>query len=372
MPETRPGTELLPLTRGIPPAETIPSAALADCAREVLADTPARLFQYAPLGGHKGDALLREQLGRFHGADPEGIFVGNGSLQVLDLLCAELRPAGPFEVLVESPSYDRALGIFQRHGARLLGVPLQADGLDLDRLEALLTRHTPRLLYTIADFQNPSGVTLGAAKRRRLLALAREHGFIVVEDLPYRALRYHGSSPPGLAELADGARVISLCSLSKMLSPGLRIGYALSDPATARALAARAENTYLCAPPLCQAIAARALGLGLMERNLAQARQLLAPRHDEALRRIRPLLGDTLMAVPDGGYFMSALLPCAHGEAQLIGRAAERGVALTPGSPFFPPDQVPAQRFFLRIPFQSLDGDRLERALHAVLDAARS
>ncbi|MBB2487889.1 PLP-dependent aminotransferase family protein [Mitsuaria sp. WAJ17] len=360
---------LVPLTRGIPPIETIPSAALADCARELLAKDAGRLFQYAALGGNKGDALLREQLGRQHSCDPEGIFVGNGSLQVLDLLCAELRPNGDFEVVVESPTYDRALGIFRRHGATLLGVPVQPDGMDIEQLEALLTRHRPTLIYTIADFQNPSGVTLSTAKRHRLLALAREHDMIVVEDLPYRALRYHGRSPPSLADLADGARVIGLCSLSKTLSPGLRIGYAMTDAATARSLAHRAENTYLCASPLCQGIAARALSQGLMDVSLAQTRQTLAARHDAAWRVAHRLLGDALMARPDGGYFMSALLPCAFSETQLITRASDRGVALTPGSHFFPPDRVPAQHFFLRIPFQSLGADRLALALEAVVDA---
>jgi 2-aminoadipate transaminase len=346
-------------SRGIPPLEAIPSEELADHTAAVLEQRREALFQYAPIGRHRGDPALREQLGAFHGVDPERIFVGNGSLQVLDLVAAQLLAGGGGDVVVETPTYDRAVGIFERHGGRLVSIPLAADGLEVEALRAHLSRASaPTFVYTIPDFQNPSGVTTSAAKRRALVELAAEHGFAILEDVPYRELRYHGETPPSLGELAGDARVITLGSLSKVLSPGLRVGYAIADPETAIALAARAEGTYLSPAPLCQAIAARCLAAGTVGDHIERVRDFLRPRHDAAVAAAREALGDALMAVPDGGYYLAAHLPFAGSEADLLAAAREDGVVLTPGSAFYPRSASPPPgTLFVRLPFQALEPD---------------
>ena len=339
------------LDRGVPPGEAIPSEALSRIAARVVAD-PA-MFQYAPIGGFTGALDLRRALGSFHGVDPNGIFVGVGSLQVLDLLAAELLSSPGRTVLVESPTYDRAMAIFQRHGAQVLGVPVEGDGLDLDGLERRLRELEPAFLYAIPDFQNPSGVTLSASRRRELLELAARRGLTIVEDIPYRDLRYRGQAPPRLGPRAE-PRVITLGSLSKTLSPGLRVGYALTDAQTAAALARRAENTYLSPPPMGQAIAAAALEAGLLPSSIDRARQLFAPRCAAAVAAARQCFGDDLLAAPEGGYFIGLRLSGRFADRALLEAARARGLRLTSGGAFLPPAERTAQATFLRLPFQAL------------------
>ena len=348
-------TRVVHLSRGIPPDEALPVEELALHTAAVLASHGARAFGYAHIGAFQGDAALREELGRLHDAGPDQIFVGNGSLQVLDLVARHLLRGGD-DVFVEAPTYDRAIVIFERHGGRVWAVPVERDGLDLDALEQRLHTVVPTFLYTIPDFQNPSGVTLSESKRRALAALAVRYDFTIVEDTPYRALRYHGAAPPELAKLTGGARTIGLCSLSKVLSPGLRIGYAIADPATARALALAAENTYLSPPPLCQAVAERCLRAGVMTSNVEHLRALYGARHDAAVSAAQRLAGDALLAVPDGGFFLSVHLPSVLDETALLAAARANGIVLTAGSGFYAGSSRPPRgTVFVRLPFQALE-----------------
>lgn len=319
-------------SRGIPPPEAIPARELTEHTAAVLDELGASMFQYSPIGRHLGDATLRAHLGTEHGVDPDHILVTNGSLQALDLVAGHLLGGASPVVFVEGSTYDRAAGIFERHGARLVSVPMASDGLELDALRGALRTQVPDFLYTIPDFQNPSGVTLSQDKRHELLELAVTYGFTVIEDIPYRELRYYGEAPAGLWETPSDARVITIGSLSKVVSPGLRIGYVISDADTARALAARSEGIYLSPVPLCQAVAARALGSGLVRANIERVRDLLRPKHDSAVEVTKGLLGDALMAVPNGGYYVGVALRIDSGEQEFVAAARERGLALIPGS----------------------------------------
>lgn len=340
--------------RGIPPLEAIPTQELAAHTVAVL-EAHDLVFQYAPLGQFQGDPTLRGQLGAFHAVDPDAIFVSNGSLQVLDLLAEHLLRNGNPLVYAEAPTYDRAVQIFERHGGHVVGISMECDGLDLDQLRRRLESESPAILYTIPDFQNPSGVTLSEAKRHALVDLAATHGFTILEDIPYRELRYHGVTPPLLREIAKGARVITIGSLSKVLSPGLRVGYSISDPQTSRSLASLAEGTYLSPSPLCQAIAARCLAMGVVDSNIKRVRDVLRPRHDEAVAVAQELLGDGLMSVPDGGYYLGVWLPVDASEASFLEAARAEGIIMTRGSAFYPKaSEPPAGTLFLRLPFHAL------------------
>jgi 2-aminoadipate transaminase len=360
-------------SRGIPPLEAIPSDELADHTAAVLEERRDALFQYAPIGRHRGDPALLEQLGGFHDVEPDRIFVSNGSLQVLDLVAALLLGPDGGDVVVETPTYDRAVGIIERHGGRLVCVPLDADGIDVEALRELLGQGlAPAFVYTIPDFQNPAGVTTSEAKRRALAELAAEYDFAILEDIPYRELRYHGEAPPTIGTLAGDARVITLGSLSKVLSPGLRVGYAITDPDTAIALAARAEGTYLSPAPLCQAIAARCLAAGTVGEHIERVQDFLRPRHDAAVAAAQEHLGDALLAVPDGGYYLAAHLPFAGGERELLEAARDDGVVLTPGSAFYPRSASPPPgTLFVRLPFQALTPDEFASGVRRLATVTR-
>ncbi|MFF9040978.1 PLP-dependent aminotransferase family protein [Streptomyces sp. NPDC014892] len=362
-------------SRGIPPLEAIPSAAIAEHTSAILAAEPDRVFQYAPIGHHTGDQELREQLGKFHSVDPERVFVTNGSLQALDLLAAHLlRDAVRPRVLVEAPTYDRAVQIFERHGAQVSGVPLRHDGIDVDALRERLRAEVPAFVYVIPDFQNPSGVTTSEDKRRELVRLSAEYGFTILEDIPYRELRFGGTAPTPLGELAeavDGARVLTIGSLSKVLSPGLRVGYVTGPADTPRALAALAEGTYLSPAPLLQAVAARTLANGLVRENVDRVRELLRPRHDAAVEAVRQTLGEVQLCVPEGGYYISVHLPVRTDEASFLTAARDDGLALTRGSAFYPADSAPPTgTVFLRLPFQALDSAEFVEGVQRLAAAA--
>lgn len=346
---------IVTFNRGIPPAAAIPNAALASIAGDLAASRP-ELFQYAPLGGFRGDEGLRRALAHRHGAaQADEVFVGNGSLQVLDLVAAELLAAGGGPVLVETPTYDRAISIFERHGGHVAGVPVDRDGLDLQIFESRLQRLRPAFLYTIPDFQNPSGATLSLARRAAVLDLAAHYGVTIVEDIPYRDLRYRGAGPPGLGTAGSGVRVITVGSLSKTLSPGLRIGYAIAEEPMTLALARRAEATYLSPAPLCQAIAAESLTRGLVAETLAHLRTIFGPRCDAAVAAARHWLPGKLIAEPEGGYFLGLQLSGRVQETCLVAEAREVGVALASGSAFLPPRERTGRAKFLRLPFHDLE-----------------
>jgi DNA-binding transcriptional MocR family regulator len=337
--------------------EAIPSKSIARLAEQVLDTQRDTVFQYAPIGKYTGDPELRRELATHHGTSADRVFVTNGSLQALDLVAAHLLNPGDV-VYVETPTYDRAVQVFERRGARVVGLPLESDGLDMAAVAARLDTEVPAFLYTIPDFQNPSGVTTSASKRRELVRLAALHEFSILEDIPYRELRYAGTAPPLLAELDTDDRVITIGSLSKVLSPGLRIGYAMGSPAVMSDLAALAEGTYLSPAPLSQAIAARCLADGLVRENVEQLRKLMAPRLEAAVEAVRTQLGDVLLTVPEGGYYVTVQLPVTTDEATFLDAARASGVGLTRGSAFYPDGTAPREgTVFLRLPFQAMEPD---------------
>jgi 2-aminoadipate transaminase len=362
-------------SRGVPPLEAIPTRELADHAIAAVREVPGAMFQYAPLGQYQGDPALREEIASFHGFEANQIFVSNGALQVLDLLASHLLRNGNHNVYVEAPTYDRAVQIFQRHGGQVRGIPMEEDGIDLNALAKYCLTCSPAFVYTIPDFQNPSGITMSEAKRQAFVSLASRFHFTIIEDIPYRELRYRGVSPPLIAKtpagVSDIARVITVGSLTKILSPGLRVGYAVSDPETSRQLATLAEGTYLSPSPLCQAIAARCMKASVVHANIERVRQLLKPRHDHAVTAARRLLGNALLSVPDGGYFLSAHLRVHTDEATFVAAAKKEGLVLTRGSAFYPPSSAPpAGTLFLRLPFQALDPEDFALGLERLVAIA--
>jgi 2-aminoadipate transaminase len=260
-------------TRGVPPTEAFPTEQLRVCCDTALVEDTAVVLQY---GQQQGYLPLRQLLGAEYGVDPQQVMVGNGSLQLQDLLAAHLVRPGSL-VITEQPSYDRAITTFRRRGARVVGIPLEQDGIGIERLEALLARETPAFLYLVPDFQNPAGVTLSLEKRRRIVELAEQHGFYVVEDVPYRRLRYRGVDLPLLREIAPD-RVVTMSSFSKLLSPGLRVGYMVAPAPLCTAIARLSEDTYLSPVLPTQAAVAEYLGRGWLDPNVERLKALYAPR----------------------------------------------------------------------------------------------
>ncbi len=356
-------TEQILFTRGVPATEALPTALISECLQAVLAGPDGKtVLQY----GHNGGYLpLRRLLGEQYNVAPEQILVGNGSLHLQDLLTALVVKPGDV-VLVEQPSYDRAIKTFRRRGAKVVGIPLEHDGINLQALEQAIKQKTPAFLYVIPDFQNPTGVTTSAAKRQALADLAERYGFWLVEDVPYRTLRYSGESVPLLRDL-NPTRTITLSSYSKLISPALRVGYLIGSTELVKPLTKLAEDTILAPVLPTQAAVVEFHKRGYFASNLESLKQLYAPRLHAIVKALKTHLPGVSFAEPEGGFFVSITLPEQYTSNNLLARAQKAGLLLTNGNDFFadPLDGREANmgERFVRLPFCALTPEQIEEGV---------
>jgi 2-aminoadipate transaminase len=348
-------------TRGVPPPEAFPTEELGACLDAAVRENPDVVLQY---GQQPGYAPLREELAGEYGVSPQQILIGNGSLQLQDLVSSYLfKPCAA--VYTEQPSYDRAIKTFRRRGARTVGIPLEEDGISVERLEAALRREVPVFLYLVPDFQNPAGATLSLEKRQKIVELADRYGFWVIEDIPYRKLRYEGDDVPLLREI-DPLHVITMSSFSKLLSPGMRVGFMISTEDLIRGVTALGEDTYLSPVLPTQAAVAEYLRRKLLGPNIERLKDLYTPRWKAMARAVRRELPGAQAFIPSGGFFVSVMLPEDANTENLVGRAEDIGLVLTPGAAFFAdPEEGGEARGdrFVRLPFCAVTPEQIEEGL---------
>lgn len=321
--------------RGAPSAECLNPELVSDCAQAALARDGKAILSYGTGGGY---APLRELLAERHGVEPGRVFLTAGGLQGFAFYSAVQMARKPGRVLVEGPTYDRPLKLLRWQGAEVVSLPMDAEGLDLDALEAELRRGGDvSFLYTIPTFQNPSGRTLGAERRRRLVELAAAHGLDVLEDDPYGRVRYEGEPPPLLHELDGGERVTFTSSFSKTVAPGLRVGWFVVPEELRGRFDERAVSTYISPSLLPQAIVHELHARGAFEPNLERIRGLLRARRAAMLAALEREMPDgASWSHPEGGYFLWIDLPPGVDAADLLHRATEAGVTFVKGADFFP------------------------------------
>jgi len=338
----RPG--VISLAGGLPAPEAFPAGELAELLPAVLRRQGPVALQY---GLTEGDAELRHELVRLmaedgvHGLSPEHVLVTSASQQGLDL-CSRVFLAPGDTVICGLPTYLGALGAFAACSARMCGVALDRDGLRLDLLEERLVdlRRTgvrPKLLYVVPDFENPSGVTLARERRSDLLQMAEEFDLLVLEDSPYRQLRYMGQDLPSLLELDRSGRVISLRTFSKILAPGLRLGWIVADPHVVSRLVVAKQAADLCTSPFVQVLVREFLKAGRLPGLIQRNRELYADRRLALLSALESHM-DPAWGVrwtrPEGGLFVWVTLPVWLDAAELFQRAIAENVAFVVGRAF--------------------------------------
>lgn len=293
----------VPLTGGVPAPEALPIEALADAFRDALADPAASrtALQYSvPLGIPE----LREWIGNRESADSARVAVTNGALHALSLVFGALLDPGDL-VIVENPSFPIALRVLQYHNAHLRSVAVDEHGLDVDALETLLRRGArPKIVYTIPDFHNPTGVTLSAARRIRLVELAQQFGFVIVADSPYQELRFAGEAFPGLDVESD--LVIRANTFSKTLGPGLRLGWAVLPTWLVPAISRIRQNHDQHASLLTQRAVANLVAVPGQFDSIASKAAGLYRKRSTVLRNALEEASGGLLQVPavDGGLFL--------------------------------------------------------------------
>jgi len=344
--------ELISFARGAPSADILPADAVREAAQRALADDWKRALSYGTGIGHPG---LCEWIAERHGlTDPSQVMVTNGSLEAGAMLFQHL--VGPSDrVVVEQPSYDRTLLLLERLGAERVGVTLEADGIDIDGVERAVSDGPPvRLVHVIPNFHNPAGCTLSAEKRQRLVELAQQHGFWILEDDPYRELPFDEDPPPTMLGPAEG-RVIHASSFSKTVSPGVRVGY-LAGPADEIAqLAKRANEIYISPNMLAEAVVYELCRSGGLDENIEFVKGALRERRDTLVEALREHVPEADFVVPGGGYFLWLTLGDDVDAVELQAAALEEKVAFIAGPDFM----LEGGRSSLRLSFASVPPDQI-------------
>ena len=339
---------------------------------QALTEEAGAALQY---GATEGYQPLREQLSAFmaskgaQGVAPENLIVTTGSQQALDLLGKTLISPGD-KVIVEGPTFLATIQCFRLYGADLVSAPIDGHGVQIDALEKLIVEHRPKFVYLIPTFGNPSGAMLSLERRKKVLELAVKYQTVIVEDDPYGDLYFGEAPPPSLLALlatVPGSRelLVHCGSLSKVLSPGLRVGWMIGpDPLLARATMCK-QFSDAHTSTFAQATAAQYLKAGRMPGTLAHVRTVYAERAQAMGDALRKELGDAIEFVqPQGGLFVWARLTGAGGKVAdgnvFAKRAIDKGVAFVPGTPFFcaNPDHAT-----FRLSFATADVDKIREGV---------
>lgn len=318
--------------RGAPCPEALSGDLIGAATNAALAGDATRILSYGT--GH-GYPPLRELIGQKHGVSADRVFITNGSLQGFVFLLDSMF--GPGDILaVEAPTYDRALLQAKLHGVDLLPIAVDDDGLDVDVLAAACAAgRVPKLLYTIPNFQNPSGATISLEKRQALVGLAEKYDFPILEDDPYGLLRFEGEHLPSIESLGGTERVIFTSSFSKTVAPGLRVGYIVAPNEIAAGLVAAASRTYISPSLLAQAAIHQIVADGQFEPNVERVTGLMRERRDAMVEGLGHLPSGTRCTPPQGGFFLWLELPEPLSADALFDDAQAAGVQYVKGSDCF-------------------------------------
>jgi len=338
---------------------------------QVIREEGASLLQYYPAGGYPPlRQYLSTYLLRFGlEARPDEILIVNGSQQGFDLIARTLIDPGDF-VAIEQPTYPRAMQVFRSFGAQLLSVPWNGDGPRADLFERLLERHTPKLFYCQPSAHNPTGLAVTPETARRLLEAAARHQVPIVEDGFDGSLYYGGAPTLPLKAVDRGGVVIYIGTFSKILFPGLRLGWLVGPRPVLERLQAAKQLADLHTSALIQAAVNRFCERKLLDRHATRVATEYARRRSlllAALRRRMP--SEVTWTEPQGGFSLLVTLPAGMDAGVLLPQAIERGVAFTPGAPFFVDG---GGRQTLRLSFSSVAAGRIEEGVRRLAETIKS
>jgi 2-aminoadipate transaminase len=331
---------------GLPAPETFPVNDLKEIALEVLEKEGAFALQY---GTTEGDPLLRKMLVDRHNRlglniGIENLIITTGSQQALDLIARILIDPGDY-VLCGLPSYHGGINAFVSYGAKMKGILLDEEGMKPEELEkAIITLkdlgRRIKFIYLIPDFQNPAGITLPESRRLRIIEIAEKYDLLIVEDSPYREIRFEGVSQKMMYALDNTGRVITLSTFSKIFAPGFRVGWAIGQPMILDKIVLAKQTADLCTAAFVQRILARYLEKGLLEVNLPKTIALYRERRDQMLECFKKYMPEEVSwTKPEGGLFIFVTMPKGLNATAILKKAIENNVAFVDGSTFFCNDQ---------------------------------
>ncbi len=334
--------DIISFAGGLPSPESFPVEVLEEIMVKVLREEGPASLQY---GLTEGDVRLRELLLerlRKEGVQAalENLVISTASQQGLDLMGKIFLDPGDV-VICGSPSYLGGISAFSAYGARLVGIPFDDEGMRTDELASVLSElrqqgKKVKFIYLIPDFQNPAGITLTERRRRRILELAEEYDLLILEDSPYREIRFEGTPQPMMKALDTSGRVITLGTFSKIFVPGFRIGWVVADTRIIEKFVMAKQTADLCTPVFLQKVAAEYLASGHFEKNLRRVVQLYKEKRDLMLEGFRKHMPEGVRwTEPEGGLFLFVTLPPWMDAERLLRKAIVHKVAFVAGNVFF-------------------------------------
>jgi len=353
---------------GLPAPETFPVGDLREIVLDVLENEGAEALQYSTT---EGDTLLRRMLVERHNSQGlnigiENLIITTGSQQALDLVTKIFIDPGDY-VLCGLPSYLGGLNTFTSYGANLKGIILDKSGMKTDVLEETIIElkesgQTIKFIYVIPDFQNPAGITTSENRRLGILEIAAKYDLLVVEDSPYREIRFSGRTQRLTYDLDTSGRVITLSTFSKIFAPGFRVGWIIGDPAILERIVMAKQTADLCTSAFVQKILARYLQKGLLEKNLEKTINLYSQRCSYMIECLGKYMPENVTwTEPEGGLFLFVTLPENLDTEEILKKAVEKNVAFVAGSPFFC-NEVRG-RNTMRINFSFSDNSEIEEGV---------
>ena len=333
---TRP--DIISFAGGNPSNDALPHELCADIAREVLLSDGKRILQYGATEGYPPFLeSLREYIAGNYDfpVEKKNILPLSGSSQGVDLICkAFLNPGDT--VLVESPTFLGNMQTLRLYQQKLVPMESDDDGLMTGALEEAVKKHKPKALYCIPTFQNPSGRTLSADRRRVIAEMASEYGFLVMEDDPYRDLRYEGQAQPSVKHFDKCGHVVYMGSFSKLISPGMRVGYMVAEEEIIQKCAIGKQGTDLHTANLSQAVVDLFLRRGLLDPHIREIIPGYRDKLNAMLDELASFPEGTRYTHPEGGLFIFVTMPEGFDATEVFKEAVERGVAYVPGESFYP------------------------------------
>jgi 2-aminoadipate transaminase len=327
---------------GLPAPETFPVNDLKEIVSEILEKNGPDSLQY---GTTEGDPLLRKMLVERHNRQGlkigiENLIITTASQQALDLIAKVFLDPGDY-VICGLPSYLGGINAFTLYGAKLKGIALDENGMNPDELEetVIMLKELGRkvkFIYVIPDFQNPSGITLPDSRRSRIIEIADKYDLLVVEDSPYREVRFEGEPQKLMNELDTTGRVITLFTFSKIFAPGFRVGWVVGNPEILDKLVMAKQTADLCTSSFVQKIIARYMEKGLMDKNLKKTIDLYRERRTHMISCFKKFMpAGVRWTEPQGGLFLFVTLPSHLDADDIFKKAIEKNVAFVAGSSFF-------------------------------------
>lgn len=356
---------------GISDTRQFPAEEFRKTLQSVMRRDQIAALEYGEPGGY---APLREGIAHILASQglqtrPESILITAGSQQAIFLASQVLLKPND-TVLVESPTYSAALELFRTLGYQIVGVPMDNQGMQMDKLETLLQQHHPKLIYTIPNFHNPTGTCLSSARRRQLIVLAERYNIPILEDDFVGDLRYEGHAQPSLKALDPGGQVIYVSTFSKMLVPGLRVGFIVADGPVYESLLNYKRLSDLATSTLIQRALDAFVTIGRYQTYLHRSSQIFRKRRDAMIKAIeRHLPKEFSYDVPSGGLFIWMRLPDAMSSNELLPHACKEGVAFVPGRHFFTDDSQGDE--WMRLNFASQSVEDIEEGIRRLGAAIR-